>query len=121
MFIGFPDGKRFYWLGLTILFLFLAIDEGTAIHEEIGTFLERYMNAKGALYFLWVVPYGVATLVFALAGHFAGVPDFLMFAGWAVLGLTQRLVIRKISSYRRFVLLRRVRVRERLVAVTAGN
>ncbi len=62
-----PEGKRFYWLGLTILFLFLAIDEGTAIHEQVGTFLERYMNAEGALYFLWVVPYGVATLVLGLA------------------------------------------------------
>ncbi len=63
----------------------------------------------------------VGYALIALAGHFAGVPDFLMFAGWAVLGLTQRLVIRKISRYRRFVLLRRVRVRERLIAVTAGN
>lgn len=61
------DGKRFYWLGLTIVFFFLAIDEGTAIHEAVGTFMERYMHARGALYFLWVVPYGVATLVFALA------------------------------------------------------
>ena len=61
------DGKRMYWLGLTILFLFLAIDEGAAIHEKVGTFLERYMNATGALYFLWVVPYGVATLIFGLA------------------------------------------------------
>ncbi len=62
-----PDGKRFYWLGLTILFLLLAIDEGTAIHEEISTFLERYMDARGVLYFLWVVPYGIAMAVLALA------------------------------------------------------
>ena len=61
------DGRRFYWLGLTILFVFLAVDEGTAIHEQIGTFLERYMDAEGALYFLWVVPYGVVTLVLGLA------------------------------------------------------
>jgi hypothetical protein len=62
-----PKGKRFYWLGLTILFLFLALDEGTAIHEEVGTFLERYMEARGMLYFLWVVPYGIATLLLGLA------------------------------------------------------
>ena len=71
--------------------------------------------------FLWVVPYGVATLVFALAGHFTGVPDFMMYAGWSVLGLTQRLVIRQISRYRRFVLVRRVRIRETFVTATAGN
>jgi hypothetical protein len=62
-----PDGKRFYWLGLTVLFLLLAIDEGTAIHEEISTFLERYMDARGAFYFLWVVPYGIATGILAVA------------------------------------------------------
>ncbi|MDH3692687.1 MAG: peptidase M48 Ste24p, partial [Gammaproteobacteria bacterium] len=61
------DGKRFYWLGLTILFLFLAIDEGTAIHEEVGTFLSRYMDGRGLLYFLWVVPYGIATVILGLA------------------------------------------------------
>ncbi len=60
-------GKRAYWLGLAILFLFLGFDEGTAIHEEIGTFLEDYMDARGALYFLWVVPYGLATVVIGLA------------------------------------------------------
>ncbi len=62
-----PDGKRFYWLGLTILFFLLAIDEGTAIHEEVSTLLEDYMEATGPLYFLWVVPYGIATLVLGLA------------------------------------------------------
>ncbi len=61
-----PDGKRFYWLGLAILFLLLGLDEGTAIHEQIGTFLERYMDARGALYFLWVVPYGIGTVVLGL-------------------------------------------------------
>ena len=56
-----------FGLGVLGLFLFLAVDEGTAIHEKIGSFLERYMDAQGALYFLWVVPYGVAALVFSLA------------------------------------------------------
>jgi len=63
----------------------------------------------------------LAYALIALAGHFTGVPDFMMFAGWSVLGLTQRLVIRKISRYRRFVLVRRVRVRVRLIAATVGN
>lgn len=60
------DGRRFHWLGLTVLFLLVAIDEGTAIHEEIGTFLERYLDATGALHFLWVVPYGILTAVLGL-------------------------------------------------------
>ena len=37
--------------------------------------------------------------VTALAGHYAGVPDFVMFAAWAVLGLTQRRVINKVASW----------------------
>ena len=61
-----PDGRRFYWLGLTILFLFLAIDEGAAIHEAVGSYFERYLFAEGFLYFMWVVPYGIATVVLGL-------------------------------------------------------
>jgi len=61
-----PGGKRYYWLGLAMLFFFLGLDEGTAIHEELSDFLEEYMVAEGALYFLWVIPYGIATVVLAL-------------------------------------------------------
>jgi hypothetical protein len=61
-----PDGKRWYWLGLSILFLFLALDEGTAIHEMIGSYLEDYFDATGSFYFLWVLPYGIATLVLGI-------------------------------------------------------
>lgn len=61
-----PGGKRYYWLGLAVLFFFLGLDEGTAIHEEFSGYLEEYLVADGALYFLWVVPYGIATAVLAL-------------------------------------------------------
>ncbi len=56
-------GNRSYWLLLACLFLFLTFDEATAIHEAIGGFFENYMDATGFLYFMWVVPYGVAVLV----------------------------------------------------------
>jgi len=55
------NGHRFYWLVLTCVFIFLAFDEATAIHEMIGDFFERYMDASGFFYFMWVVPYGIAT------------------------------------------------------------
>jgi UDP-GlcNAc:undecaprenyl-phosphate GlcNAc-1-phosphate transferase len=35
-----------------------------------------------------------------LAGHFYGVQDYVLFAAWSVLGLSQRLVIRKIARSR---------------------
>ena len=62
-----PGGNRYHWLGLSFIFLFLAMDEGTAIHEMIGSYLEDYMEATGSFYFLWVLPYGIATLVLGLA------------------------------------------------------
>ena len=58
-------GKRYYWLGLSVLFVFLAVDEGTAIHEQLSDYMEQFMTATGPLYFLWVVPYGFALLVLA--------------------------------------------------------
>lgn len=60
------DGKRWYWLGLAVIFFFLGLDEGTAIHEELSDYLEQYLVAEGAMYFLWVIPYGIASTVLAL-------------------------------------------------------
>lgn len=42
-----------------------------------------------------------------LAGHYAGAPDALMFAGWSILGMTQFLIIRKLAAYKRWFRLRR--------------
>jgi len=61
-----PGGNRFYWLGLTFLFVFLAVDEAAAIHEGIGDYFEQFLDAEGYLYYMWVVPYGIATAVIGL-------------------------------------------------------
>ncbi len=45
----------------------------------------------------------------ALAGYFADVPDYIMFSGWATLGLTQRFVIKSIAIQHRALLQRRRR------------
>ncbi len=39
--------------------------------------------------------------IIGLLGYFAGVPEYLMFAAWSVLGLTHRLTIRKIAKSNR--------------------
>ena len=44
--------------------------------------------------------------VIGLAGHFAGVADWIMFAGWSVLGLTQYQIICKLATYKRLIRLR---------------
>ncbi len=60
------DHWRMYWLGLAVLFLFLAVDEGVALHEYLSNIFEEFMEAEGLLYFLWVVPYGIATIIVGL-------------------------------------------------------
>jgi sulfur relay (sulfurtransferase) DsrF/TusC family protein len=54
-------GWRKSWLGLAAIFLYLAIDEGVGLHEYLSEIFEKFMQAEGLLYFLWVVPYGIAT------------------------------------------------------------
>ena len=59
------DGQHRYWAGLALIFLFLAFDEGTKIHEQLSGVMERWVTPKGYLYWLWVIPYGFAVLVLA--------------------------------------------------------
>ena len=59
-------GWRRCWLGLAVIFLFLAIDEGVGLHEYLSEIFEKFMEPEGLLHFLWVVPYGIATAIFGL-------------------------------------------------------
>ncbi|HIF79389.1 MAG TPA: peptidase M48 Ste24p [Gammaproteobacteria bacterium] len=59
------DGQHRYWAGLALIFLFLAFDEGTKIHEQMSDVMERWVTPKGYLLWLWVIPYGFAVLVLA--------------------------------------------------------
>ena len=47
----------FHWQILAWIFLYLSLDEGLALHEEIGDLMEEYITASGYLYFPWVIPY----------------------------------------------------------------
>ncbi len=49
--------------------------------------------------------------VTGLVAHFAGVPDVIMFVGWAILGLTQRKVIKTIAKSHRAWNRKRRRIR----------
>lgn len=53
-----------YWFFLACVLLFLAFDEGATIHEHVGDLFESYYGglATGFLYWLWVVPYGIAVM-----------------------------------------------------------
>jgi hypothetical protein len=58
------DKDRRYWFFLACVLLFLAFDEGATIHEHVGDLFESYYGglATGLLYWLWVVPYGIAVM-----------------------------------------------------------
>lgn len=61
-----------HWMGLSIVFLYLSVDESSTIHEKLGpvtrTFL-GYLGLKpgGLLSHAWVIPAGALVLVFVLA------------------------------------------------------
>ena len=54
------------WTALSIIFLFLSLDEGAGLHELWTPLLLRSFDARGFLYFVWVVPYTAFVLIFAL-------------------------------------------------------
>ena len=55
-----------YWKWLAIIFLFLAVDEDASLHELLIEPVRDNLHVTGALYFAWVIPYGLALLVVGL-------------------------------------------------------
>ena len=54
------------WAGLSGIFLFLALDEMTELHEMLVGPVRNSLNTSGILYFAWVIPYAALLLIFAL-------------------------------------------------------
>lgn len=55
-----------YWIALVPVFVYLSIDEGSAIHELAMDPVRDWLGiGSGFLAYAWVVPFGFATLVFA--------------------------------------------------------
>ena len=55
-----------HWKALSIIFIFLAIDESCSIHELSIPVLRGAMNAQGILYFTWVVPAFILLIIFLI-------------------------------------------------------
>ncbi len=49
------------------IYTFLAIDETAQIHEKLIAPIRVAFGLTGALYFAWVIPYGIGVLVLALS------------------------------------------------------
>jgi len=63
-----------YWLGLSVIFLFLSLDEGASIHEVAILPLREYLHAGSYLYFTWVV-LGIGFVVVFLLTYFRFIVD----------------------------------------------
>ena len=56
-----------HWLGLALVFAFLAVDEALFLHERIMFPVRNATQASGLFYFAWVIPYGMAALAIGIA------------------------------------------------------
>lgn len=54
-----------YWAMLSLIFLYLAFDEFFSIHEMLEEALHAEYDLKGYLRFAWVIPYGIAFIIFS--------------------------------------------------------
>jgi hypothetical protein len=57
-----------YWLALSLIFIFLSIDESVQVHEEVAKILRPKLgnDVHGLLYWAWVVPYAVFVILVAV-------------------------------------------------------
>jgi hypothetical protein len=54
------------WAGLSAIFIFLSVDELASIHESAGRAIKQVFETSGVLFYAWVIPYGIALLVFLM-------------------------------------------------------
>jgi hypothetical protein len=60
--------NKSYWLILSLIFIFLCLDEATQIHDELNlTFQSRYSTLPGFLSLGWVIPYFFMVLVVGIS------------------------------------------------------
>ena len=63
------DGARYvlHWIALSIIFLYVSVDEGAEIHELLTSPLRSALNVSGFLHSAWVIPGAAFVLILALA------------------------------------------------------
>jgi len=60
---------RFHWLFLSIIFLFLSMDEILELHEQLSSPIQRAINLlNGSLeYWGWIIPYSLLVIIFIIS------------------------------------------------------
>lgn len=59
-------GKYVPWCILACAFFFLGLDETIQIHEKVSEIVLTRFNTSGVFQYAWVIPYGIAFLIFAM-------------------------------------------------------
>lgn len=60
------DRYRHFWAGLALIYLFLAFDEASSLHETLIKPMRTIVGDEGIFRFSWVVAGGAAVLLFGL-------------------------------------------------------
>jgi hypothetical protein len=55
--------EHIQWLGLSLIFSFLSLDEMTVIHEQLWAPTQKLFKTSGLLYYAWYIPYGIILLI----------------------------------------------------------
>ena len=55
------------WVVMSIIFLYISVDEAALIHELLNTPLRETLKTSGLFFYAWVIPYGIAFMVFVIA------------------------------------------------------
>ena len=57
---------RRHWAGLTVIFLLLAYDEASSLHERLVPIIRQAAHTEGLLYYGWIIPGAAFALVVGL-------------------------------------------------------
>lgn len=57
---------RKHWFGLSLIFVYLSIDEAISLHEELTIPLREALDATGIFYFAWIIVGGVLVALVGL-------------------------------------------------------
>ena len=61
------DSYTFHWGFLSLVFLYLSVDEAAVIHEMADSPLRSLFNLGAFSYCGWILPAGIAVIIFGLA------------------------------------------------------
>ena len=90
--VSIKDKFNFHWIGLSMIFLYLSVDEAAVLHEKLIEPMRDLFNYErfgGIFYFAWVVPgiFAVVFFVFAYLRFFLHLENKYKYLFFISLGL----------------------------------